>query len=98
MGDPLQVRQAVEPQERSVFAEAALCHPATVAEGQGAVRDKIARHLGYGRTTIERAGAVVEAARGGARSVRTYSKCFRDVQRNRRSTMTSVNVPPWEVS
>src|ERR1035438_1806379 len=25
MGDPLQVRQAVEPQERSVFAEAALC-------------------------------------------------------------------------
>jgi hypothetical protein len=27
---------------------------------------------------------VVEAARGGARSVRTHSKCFRDVQRNRR--------------
>jgi hypothetical protein len=67
---------------RSVFAEAALCHPATVAEGQGAVRDKIARHLGYARTTIERAGAVVEGAR--ARTVRTYSKCFRDVQRNRR--------------
>ena len=28
-----------------------LRHPATVAEGQGAVRDKIARHLGYRRTT-----------------------------------------------
>jgi hypothetical protein len=75
--DPLQVRQAIEPQERSVFAEAALCHPATVAEGQGAVRDKIARHLGYGRTTIERAGAVVEAARGGARTVRSVFAMWR---------------------
>ena len=50
-----------------------LCHPATVAEGQGAVRDKIARYLGHGRTTIERAGAVVEAARGGARTARKGS-------------------------
>ena len=39
-----------------------LCHPATVAEGQRAARDKIARYLGVGRATIERAGAVVEAA------------------------------------
>ena len=37
-----------------------LCHPATVAEGQGHARDKIARYLGVGRTTIERAEAVVE--------------------------------------
>jgi len=50
-----------------------LCHPATVAEGQGAVRGKIARYLGYGRTTIEQARSVVEAARGGARTVRTWS-------------------------
>jgi len=33
-----------------------------VVEGQGAVRDKIARYLGYGRTAIERAGTVVGAA------------------------------------
>jgi hypothetical protein len=37
-----------------------------VAEGQGAApgdtRDKIARYLGVGRTTIERAEAVVDAA------------------------------------
>ena len=33
-----------------------------MAEGQGDARDKIARYLGVGRTTIERAEAVVEAA------------------------------------
>jgi len=33
-----------------------------VAEGQGDARDKIARYLGVGRTTIERAEAVVDAA------------------------------------
>ena len=37
-----------------------LCHPATVAEGQGHARDKIARYFGVGRTTIEWAEAVVE--------------------------------------
>src|ERR1035441_10878273 len=43
-----------------------LCHPATVAECQrvypGDARDNIARYLGVGRTTIERAEAVVDAA------------------------------------
>src|SRR5207244_11421079 len=45
-------------------SRADLCHPATVAECQraGAARDKIARYLGVGRTTIDRAEAVVEAA------------------------------------
>jgi N6-adenosine-specific RNA methylase IME4 len=33
-----------------------------VAEGQGDARDKIARYLGVGRTTIDRAEAVMEAA------------------------------------
>ena len=37
-----------------------LCHPATVAEGQGATRDKVTRYLDVGRPTGER--AVVEAA------------------------------------
>src|ERR1035441_3396469 len=36
LGDPLLLRQVVEPQERSVLAEAALCHPATVAGCQRA--------------------------------------------------------------
>ena len=49
-----------------MFAEAALCHPATVAECQrahpGDSLDNVARYLGVGRTTIERAEAVVEAA------------------------------------
>jgi hypothetical protein len=33
-----------------------------VAECQGAARDKIARYLGVGKTTIDRAEAVVKAA------------------------------------
>ena len=48
------------------FAEAALCHPATVAECQraypGDSLDNLAQSLVVGRTTIERAQAVVEAA------------------------------------
>jgi N6-adenosine-specific RNA methylase IME4 len=47
-------------------SRADLCHPATVAECQraypGDARDNIARYLRVGRTTIERAEAVVEAA------------------------------------
>lgn len=61
------LKRAIEPLERREArqrqgAKTDLCHPATVAEGQGDVRDKIARYLGVGRTTIERAEAVVEAA------------------------------------
>jgi ParB-like chromosome segregation protein Spo0J len=65
------LKRAIEPLERREARErqghkADLCHPATVAEGQGAApgdtRDKIARYLGIGRTTIERAEAVVDAA------------------------------------
>src|SRR2546425_5348210 len=65
------LKRAVEPLERREARErqgqrADLCHPATVAEGQraygGDVRDNIARYLGIGRTTIERAEAGVEAA------------------------------------
>jgi N6-adenosine-specific RNA methylase IME4 len=65
------LKRAIEPLERRAARErqghrAVLCHPATVAEGQGAAhgdaRDNIARYLGVGRTTIERAEAVVEAA------------------------------------
>jgi ParB/RepB/Spo0J family partition protein len=61
------LKRAVEPLERKAARErqgsrADLCHPATVAECQGDARDKIARYLGVGRTTIERAEAVVEAA------------------------------------
>ena len=61
------LKRAIEPLERRAARErqgsrADLCHPATVAEGQGDARDKIARYLGVGRTTIERAEAVVEAA------------------------------------
>src|SRR6202165_2782180 len=62
------LKRAIEPLERREARErqgtrADLCHPATVAECQrGDARDKIARHLGVGRTTIERAEAVVEAA------------------------------------
>jgi len=47
---------------RVVPRKTGLCHPATVAEGQGDARDKIARYLGVGRTTIDRAEAVIEAA------------------------------------
>ncbi|MDX2181574.1 MAG: MT-A70 family methyltransferase [Bryobacteraceae bacterium] len=64
------LKRAIEPLERRAARQRQgsrtdLCHPATVAEGQGPVgdaRDKIARYLGVGRTTIERAEAVVEAA------------------------------------
>jgi len=68
------LKRAMEPLERRDARErqghkADLCHPATVAEGQGPAprdagdtRDKIARYLGVGRTTIERAEAVVDAA------------------------------------
>jgi len=61
------LKRAIDPLERRLARErqgsrADLCHPATVAEGQGDARDKIARYLGVGRTTIERAEAVVEAA------------------------------------
>jgi N6-adenosine-specific RNA methylase IME4 len=65
------LKRAIEPLERREARErrghkADLCHPATTAEGQGAApgdtRDKIARYLGVGRTTIERAEAVVDAA------------------------------------
>src|SRR5437016_2204153 len=60
------LKRAIEPLERRAARErqgrADLCHPATVAEGQGDARDKVARYLGVGRTTIERAEAVVEAA------------------------------------
>src|SRR6266852_50893 len=62
------LKRAIEPLERREARERQgsrgdLCHPATVAECQRAdARDKIARYLGVGRTTIERAEAVVEAA------------------------------------
>jgi N6-adenosine-specific RNA methylase IME4/ParB-like chromosome segregation protein Spo0J len=61
------LKRAIEPLERREARErqghrADLCHPATVAECQGAARDKIARYLGVGRTTVERAEAVVAAA------------------------------------
>jgi N6-adenosine-specific RNA methylase IME4 len=65
------LKRAIEPLERRLARDrqgqrAALCHPATVAECQraypGDARDNIARYLGVGRTTIERAEAVVEAA------------------------------------
>src|ERR1039457_5624663 len=59
--------RAIEPLERKVARQrqgsrAALCHPATLAERQGDARDKIARYLGVGRTTIDKAEAVVDAA------------------------------------
>src|SRR5713226_3509350 len=65
------LKRAIEPLERREARErqgtrADLCLPATVAECQraypGDARDKIARYLGVGRTTIERAEAVVNAA------------------------------------
>ena len=61
--EPLERREA---RQRQGYKETALCPSATVAEGQraypGAARDKIARYLGVGKTTIDRAEAVVEAA------------------------------------
>jgi N6-adenosine-specific RNA methylase IME4 len=61
------LKRAIEPLERRAARERQgsrtdLCLPATVAECQGAARDKIARYLGVGKTTIDRAEAVVEAA------------------------------------
>lgn len=65
------LKRAIEPLERRDARQrqgsrAALCHSATVAECQraysGEARDNIARYLGVGRTTIERAEAVVAAA------------------------------------
>ncbi len=61
------LKRAIEPLERKDARQrqgsrADLCLPATVAECQGDARDKIARYLGVGRTTIERAEAVVDAA------------------------------------
>ena len=61
------LKRAIEPLERRAARErqgarADLCHPATVAECQGDARDRIARYLGVGRTTIDRAEAVLEAA------------------------------------
>ncbi len=65
------LKRAIEPLERKEARDrqghkADPCHPATMAEGQrsspGDTRDNIARYLGVGRTTIERAEAVVDAA------------------------------------
>src|SRR5580692_5729545 len=61
------LKRAIEPFERRAARirqgdRADLCLPATRAECQGDARDKIARYLGVGRTTIDRAEAVVEAA------------------------------------
>jgi len=65
------LKRAIEPLERREARErqghkAALCPSATVAEGQRAypadARDNVAHYLGVGRTTIDRAEAVVEAA------------------------------------
>src|SRR5450755_1916343 len=65
------LKRAIEPLERREARQrqggrADLCYPATVAECQradpGDARDRISRYLGVGRTTIERAEAVVEAA------------------------------------
>jgi len=61
------LKRAIEPLERRAArqrqgARTDLCHSATVAECQVPVRDRLAHYLGVGRTTIERAEAVVEAA------------------------------------
>lgn len=66
------LKRAIEPLERKEARERQgsrtdLCHSATMDECQrsypgGAARDKIARYLGVGRTTIEKAEAVIEAA------------------------------------
>jgi N6-adenosine-specific RNA methylase IME4 len=65
------LKRAIEPLERREARQrqgerADLCPSATVAECQradpGDARDRISRYLGVGRTTIERAEAVVEAA------------------------------------
>src|ERR1019366_7241713 len=61
------LKRAIEPLERRAARErqggrADLCHPAIPAERQGDARDKIARYLSVGRTTIDKAEAVIEAA------------------------------------
>ena len=65
------LKRAIEPLERREARQrqgsrADLCLPTTMAESQraypGDARDNIARYLGVGRTTIERAEAVVDAA------------------------------------
>ena len=60
------LKRAIEPLERREArqrqgARADLC-PSSTVESYGDSRDKIARYLGVGRTTIERAEAVVDAA------------------------------------
>ena len=61
------LKRAIEPLERRDARQRQghrvdLCLPATVAECQGTARDKVARYLGVGRTTVDRAEAVVAAA------------------------------------
>jgi hypothetical protein len=63
--------------------KAGLCHPATVAEGQGATRDKVARYLDVGRATGERVVVVVEAAEedSGLYGHGVLSRCDRNQRR-----------------
>src|SRR5438105_3868069 len=61
------LKRAIEPLERREARERQgsrtdLCPSPTQVQCQGDVRDNIARYLGVGRTTIERAEAVMEAA------------------------------------
>jgi N6-adenosine-specific RNA methylase IME4/ParB-like chromosome segregation protein Spo0J len=61
------LKRAVEPLERKAARERQgsrvdLAFSNPITEGQGDARDRIARYLGVGRTTIERAEAVVDAA------------------------------------
>lgn len=61
------LKRALEPIEREAARRRqgtrTDLHPATLAEGdRGDARDRLARYLGVGRTTIERAEEVVEAA------------------------------------
>ena len=61
------IKRAIEPFERGEARERQGCrtdlqHSAIVAGSQGDTRDKIARYVGLGRTTITKAEAVVEAA------------------------------------
>src|SRR5262245_28022693 len=54
------LKRAIEPLERREARERQV--HVTDANSAGDVRDKVARYLGVGRTTIDRAEAVVEAA------------------------------------
>ncbi len=61
------LKRALEPIEREAARQRqgrrTDLHPATLAESEkGDTRDKLARYLGVGRTTIDRAAEVVEAA------------------------------------